>query len=371
MDKWTGAFEGQCTGCAACANICKMNAIEMVRDEKGFVYPYVNKDICIDCGACVKVCKACRERAEHSSVCRTVYAMRSRNEEVRLRSTSGGIFSELACCILERKGGICGAVYRDDWSVGHDIIWNSGDLEKVRRSKYQQSNIELQFRKVKEALDERKEILFCGTPCQAAGLKAFLGKDYDNLFVCDFICRGVSSPKIFAKYIEDLRNRFASDIKYVWMKNKCNGWHSLTTVIGFENGAEYRREGMNDSYVRLYLKYNVGVRESCYACGFKGNKSAADITLGDFWGLDNTELDDNKGTSAVICRTEKGTGLLAEISGNVVGQKMRLGDIQKGNPCLDNSLGKGDTDMKKFYDVLEKEGYQQALKWIAVNADEQ
>lgn len=355
----------KCTGCGACVNICKKNAVQMISKNNGFQYAVTDSEKCIKCGQCFAVCERRKQTPEDLSDSPLVYAMRSDNTQTRIHSTSGGIFSELAECILKRKGRVAGAVYMPDWSAEHRLIRDSESLELLRRSKYQQSRTGLIYREVKEVLDKCEEVLFCGTPCQVGGLKAFLGKEYKNLFTCDFICRGVSSPKIFAKYIEDLRNTYGSDITYVWMKNKCRGWHSLTTVIGFSNGEEYIEEGAKDSYVQLYLKHNAGVRESCYHCEFKGENHGADVTLGDFWGLTGTELDDNLGTSIVICRTRKGRRLVDEIKGHVLYQEKRLEDVKRGNPCLYNPIGESMADQEEFYNILEREGYQQAVRWIA------
>lgn len=357
--------EEECTGCAACANICRKKAIHMEKKRDGFSYPVIDMEKCIGCNQCFQVCEARKTMVLDSPEVPVVYAMQSKMKDLRRHSTSGGIFSELAECILRRKGNVAGAVYRPDWSVEHRMIQDLEDLESVRRSKYQQSNINFIFREIKAALDGKKQILFCGTPCQVGGLKAFLGKEYEDLFTCDFICRGVSSPKIFAGYIEDLKNSYGSEVESVWMKNKCNGWHSLTTVIGFQNGEKYIRKGLEDSYVRLYLKYNAGVRSSCYECQFKGERSAADITLGDFWGLEGTGMDDNLGTSVVIGRTGKGRGLIEEIKERVRYEKKELEDVRRGNPCLYHSIEKKDINMERFYDILESEGYQEAVRQIA------
>lgn len=369
MDQRAKLPKIQCTGCGACVNRCEMVAIRMEPDRRGFLYPHIDPEKCNGCGECMAVCEMC---GSHSAVVLgfpVVYAMQSRDKEVRIHSTSGGIFSELAACILRGGGGVCGAVYREDWSVEHSMVWDPREMENIRRSKYQQSSTKMVYREIRAALERKKEILFCGTPCQAAGLKAFLGKEYHHLYICDLICRGVSSPRIFSEYAEDLKRRYASEITYVWMKNKCNGWHSLTTVIGFENGETYVRKGLNDSFAQLYLKYNTGIRESCYSCRFKKDRSAADITLGDFWGLEGTDMDDNLGTSAVICRTPKGLGLIDRIRKNVFFREMSLEDIIKANPCLYNPVEQSLVNTGQFYDVMEKEGYQQAIKWIAENVN--
>lgn len=353
-----------CTGCAACANICKTDAIKMIEKEGGFKYPFIDIEKCVDCRQCMMICERRGKKAIDLLNEPAVYAMHTKNDRLRSHSTSGGIFSELAAIILKNGGYIVGAAYKEDWSVEHCMIQNIDGLEKLRRSKYLQSDINYIYIKVKKALEKQSKVLFSGTPCQVGGLKAFLGKEYQNLFTCDFICRGVSSPKIFAKYIQNLKKNYDSEIDYIWMKNKCKGWHNLTTVVGFKNGKKYIKTGSEDSYVQLYLKYNAGVRNSCYKCQFKGDKDVADITLGDFWGLEDTVLDDDQGTSAVICRTKKGQWLVNEILGCVIYKKMSLEDVKKGNPCLSNSIGCSTRSMDEFYRILEKEGYVRAVEWM-------
>lgn len=360
-----GISRSECTGCAACVNVCGQEAIQMKKGRDGFEYPVVNAEKCVGCMKCVRVCTARNLKPEVSPQLPLVYGMCSKNENLRMHSTSGGMFSELAECILNRGGYVAGAAYNADWSVEQRMIQDRDRLEDLRRSKYQQSNAKLIYRDIKTVLEGGREALFCGTPCQAGGLKAFLGREYERLTVCDFICRGVTSPKIFAAYIRDLEEEYGSGVEYVWMKNKCNGWHSLTTVIGFQNGKKYIRKGSEDSYVQLYLRYNAGVRPSCYQCRFKGEKDVADITLGDFWGLNGTALDDDRGTSAVICRTEKGRRLVDEIKGKVRYEEKQINDVKRGNPCLCRPIEKKEQDMDTFYEILEREGYRRAVEWIA------
>lgn len=362
--KYLGISESDCTGCAACINICDKNAIRMSVRNDGFKYPVIDKERCIGCKKCEKVCKMRKSMQKNLLNKSVIYALRSKNQEIRLHSTSGGAFSELAQFVIARGGYVVGAVYKTDWSVEHCMIQDIESLEKIRRSKYQQSDINYVYREIEDALKKGKEVLFCGTPCQVSGLKGFLGKIYESLYTCDFICRGVSSPRVFAKYLENLQNKYESEIVSVWMKNKCNGWHNLTTVIDFKNGKRYIKNGLEDTYVRLYLRYNAGVRESCYTCQFKGENDIADITLGDFWGLEGTEMDDDLGTSVAICRTEKGVLLMEEIRDQIIYKKMCLEDVRKGNPCLFYSIEKKIDDMDAFYKILEEYGYIQAIKWI-------
>lgn len=353
-----------CTGCAACANICAFDALHMMFDEKGFLYPQINQELCVKCNKCQKVCPVGQNNNNDKLADAEVFAMKSRNLDIRLHSTSGGAFSELSKVILSKDGCIVGAAYTQDWSVEHRIISDLGRLEEIRRSKYQQSSIGLVYRQIKEILQNKQYVLFCGTPCQAAGLKAYLGKEYSRLYICDFICRGVPSPGIFQSYIKDLQEQYGSEVTSVWMKNKRNGWHSLTTVISFENGEEYVKAGYDDTYVQLFLKYNVGIRSSCFHCQFKDGNCVSDITLGDFWGLDSTEMDDNLGISCVLCRTERGKQLFEQIKESVVYSEMELDDIKNGNPCFYSSIDNICEDEEKFYETLNKHGYQQAFRLL-------
>ena len=187
-----------CTSCGACYNICPFKAIKMIEDNEGFKYPQIDKDKCIECGICEKVCPINNYNFKKQNDERpTVIAAWSKNENTRLNSTSGGIFSELALEIYKQKGYVCGAIYNDEWLVEHYISSDSKDIDSLRSSKYLQSDINDTFIKIKELLEQDNKVLICGCPCQIAGLYNYLkNKEYKNLYTCDFICRGVNSPKI-------------------------------------------------------------------------------------------------------------------------------------------------------------------------------
>lgn len=353
-----------CTGCGACENACRRGAVSLHPDERGFARPQIDKEKCVDCGQCVRACPICTPPDGAPLSEAKVYALRSRDEELRFHSTSGGAFSELALTILRRGGCVVGAAYRGDWSVAHRLIEREEELELLRRSKYQQSNTGLVFRQVKEKLEEGREVLFCGTPCQAAGLRNFLGQDEDKLYLCDFICRGITSPLIFQVYLRDLERRYQSKAVSVWQKNKRKGWRSLSTVVAFANGQEYERMGAEDPAVQLLVQHDLGVRPSCYDCRFKGDQSTADITLGDFWGLEDPALDDNMGTSAVICRTEKGKALFAETAGRCAAVERTVADVARGNPCLLSPLPRRNVSNQSFFERLDREDLQAAYESI-------
>lgn len=358
-----------CTACGACQNICPNQAISMVCNKKGFLYPQIDVRKCTECGQCMQACplekKPIYEKMEEP----IVFALKSKDLDLRWRSTSGGAFSELAKIILKRGGYIAGAAYQQDWSVKHEMVNASEEMERLRRSKYQQSEIGFLYQDIKEQLLKGREVLFCGTPCQAGGLRGYLNKDYPGLYICDFICRAVSSPLLFQKYIQDLREQYQSEIDSVWMKNKCNGWHNLSTVINFENGEQYVNKGRADTYVRLLLLYNIGVRTSCYTCGFKDENAVSDITLGDFWGLEHLDFDDNLGTSVVMCRTEKGLQLVNQILPDNDVLEMVKKDVIRGNPCLVYPLKKGYSNEDEFFEKLNQYGYRAAYE-LASNTED-
>ncbi len=353
-----------CTGCGACENVCRLDALSLLPDGRGFARPEIDKEKCVDCGQCVQACPICTPPDGAPLSEAKVYSLRSRDEELRFHSTSGGAFSELALTILRRGGCVVGAAYREDWSVEHRMIEREEELEPLRRSKYQQSDTGLVFRRVKEKLEEGREVLFCGTPCQAAGLRSFLGRDEEKLYLCDFICRGITSPLIFREYLRDLERRYQSKAVSVWQKNKRKGWRSLSTVVAFENGQEYEGTGAEDPAVQLLLRHDLGVRPSCYDCRFKGDHDAADITLGDFWGLDDPKLDDNLGTSVVICRTEKGRALADAAILNCVVSEETVETVARGNPCLLSPLPRKDRLDDAFFQILQKSGFQAAYQSV-------
>lgn len=331
-----------CCSCSACFNICPTNAIVMMEDNEGFYYPSVDKEKCINCGLCDKVCPITNNTLSSNTTEPNVYASYSKDEQIRIDSTSGGIFSELAKIVYKKNGFVCGAIYDENWLVKHFISEDIKDLENLRSSKYLQSQIGDVFKEIKLKLDSNKLVLFCGSPCQVKGLLNYLRKDYENLFTVDFICRGMNSPKIFLKYIDYLENKYKSKVKKIKFKNKIYGWHNFSTKIDFENGKTYIGGRYLDSYMVGYLKYNAFMRLSCYDCKFKGLPRNSDITLADFWGIEkiNRNLDQDKGTSMILVNSLKGNKLIAEINSNVIIEKIDSDKVFCDNQCFMNSAKK-------------------------------
>lgn len=333
----------ECTGCGACANVCTVNAISMVADNKGFKYPLVNHQLCIQCGLCLKRCPSVQKvKVDNNFKTPKVWAAWSKQEDIRINSTSGGVFSELAKEILNRGGRVVGARYREDKLVEHYMIDSVDELEILRQSKYTQSDIGFIFRQVKDALLKDIWVLFVGSPCEVAGLRQYLGKDYEKLVLCDFVCRGTNSPKAYMEYLSALEKRYGSPIQRVWFKNKSKGWNLFSTKIIFQNGEEYIEDRNHDAFMLGYIHYNMYMRDCCNRCKYKALPRIADITLADFWGVGNykPELDEDKGTSLVMINSTKGNELFLQIQDSVFAEECNLEWAIKGNSCILNNATK-------------------------------
>lgn len=329
--------DNDCTACGACHNICPKNAINMVSDRCGFAHPRINSKLCIDCGLCKSVCPISTPASSNgNSANPDVYAAWSLNEDTRYKSTSGGVFSELARRIFSMGGFIVGAVYDENHMVHHEIVSDEEGLRRVRQSKYVQSDIKNIYKKIKELLDSEQIVAFCGSPCQVAGLYSFLKKRYEKLYTIDFICRGSNSPKAYRKWLDMLENQYHSKVTRVWFKNKELGWNRFSTRVDFENGKKYRKDRYTDLFMRGYLEKNLYIRPCCGNCHFKSMPRVADITLADFWGIDK-KLDADKGTSMVIVNNNKGASLVNQIRSQIFIAKRNLEEAGGGNGMMDRS----------------------------------
>lgn len=336
----------------------------MLWDEEGFPYPQIDEK-CVDCGECLKVCPCINELQKYGCSLdeASVFAAWSNSENRRIESTSGGVFSELALSVYAKGGVVAGAVYDEDFMIHHITSEEECELSRLRQSKYAQSDMKLVYREVKQFLRKGRLVLFCGTPCQAAGLRGFLGSVPDGLLLCDFICRGINSPKAYSAYIKMLEGQYGSKIANLHFKNKDRGWNQFQTKVTFENGSVYQQDRYHDSFMRAYLKYNLTLRPSCYSCGFKGNYRNVDVTLGDFWGVGkyDPELDDNKGTSVVLLHTDKGRSALAALGDKMVQRQMKVDHIYSCNPCLSASVSWGKM-RNRFFANLDTIGFEKAAR---------
>lgn len=348
-----------CCGCKACYDICPKDAIKMKVDNEGFWYPEIDNDKCIDCHLCEKTCPELhyKELKKNEFETPQCYAAIHKNIEVRFGSTSGGIFSALAEKMYSQGGYVGGAIYDENFVVKHYISNNPSDLVRLRQSKYSQSDTEGFYKQVKELLVKGEKVLVCGTPCQMSGLRLFLGKEYENLIIVDFICKSITSPLFYSKYLEYWERKVGSKLVKVKFKDKEIGWRDLTKRFDFKNGTSiYSGKRNNDLSSAAYHK-NAVSRPSCYDCKFKGFPRIADITVADFWGVEKYKelrgLDDNAGTSAVICNNSKGLEFFEGLT-SVTKEKADIKQIIPGNPALLNAQKDPKIDRTSFFNDLHK-----------------
>lgn len=306
-----------CTGCRMCEQICPVNAIEMVENKEGFLEPKVIEEKCINCGLCAKRCPQLNNIHEKEEKAKA-YAAKNRNLSELKQSSSGGLFSIFANYIIENNGAVYGCAFNKEFKAEHIRVDNKEDLNKLRGSKYVQSNTKNTFKQVKEDLQNNQLVLYTGTPCQIAGLKSFLGKDYDNLLTIDLICHGVPSQKLFSKYLEFLESKYKSKIlEYEFRSKEKNTW-GLNLKIRFENGKVKYIPARLDPYYKSFLNGDT-YRESCYNCKYASINRIGDITLADYWGIEKEHPDfyDEKGVSAIIVSSKKGQEFFEKIKNNI------------------------------------------------------
>lgn len=316
-----------CCGCYACVNVCPKDCISMEEDSEGFNYPCVDKSKCVDCTLCEKVCPIINKDkvAQGSNEEDNTYVAYTKNATVRKNSSSGGMFTELAESVLKNNGVVFGCAFDDDFNAHHIMVNNSSDLEKLRGSKYIQSQIESTYKEAEKLLKDGKLVLFSGVACQIAGLNSYLRKDYNNLITVDVLCHGVPSGKAWRKYIDDNQKRHNAKLNKYYFRNKDNGWKVFTVKQMYMDNQGESSPFNKDSFMQLFLG-EVCLRPSCHNCRFKDIHRPSDITLGDCWGVQNymPEMDDDKGTSVVIAHTEKGVKLLNSVKDKLIIRKAQL-----------------------------------------------
>lgn len=352
--------KSQCCGCNACGDVCAKHAITFKTDLEGFWYPEVNKDLCIDCGLCEKVCPVIniKELKKNDYEKPKCYVAEHKNLEVVFDSTSGGLFSALADIMYKSKGYVGGAVYNEDFSVKQYISADKADLEKLRSSKYLQSNLEGFFSQVKELLKAEEQVLVCGCPCQMTALRSFLRKDYENLIIVDFICRGINSPKIWRKYLDTYEERYGSKVVYVKSKSKELGWRNLTQKTILADGQVHYEKKNENLYTIGYLRTGAYCRPSCYECKFKGYPRIADISIADFWGVERIQQskikDKNLGLSLVMVNSQKGEKYFEKVKSRLNFLEVPFGTIEVGNPSLNLPVAKPKVDRKLFFEDADR-----------------
>lgn len=306
-----------CTGCLACKQVCAKSAIH-IKEINGFLYPEIDDSLCVDCGLCTKVCPVLNTQLPPAAANGSVsYAIWNKNNDDRMSSSSGGVFSALAEKVLSEGGIVYGAAWDENMRLRHIGIEDRKDLDALRRSKYLQSNTDGVYRDVRQQVKTGRKTLFCGTPCQVAGLMSFLGqKDYPNLITVGVVCHGVPSQQSFDKYIREIEEEKKVKVFDCNFRSKKRGWRTDLNLIFYAKGVENKKVVIDrllskNVYMNAFLKQYF-LRESCYNCPFKkdGKYCGADIMLSDAWSLWSAtpwvKADFGKGVSAVAAYSEKG-----------------------------------------------------------------
>ena len=358
-----------CCGCHACASVCARHSITMQEDNEGFLYPVVDTSTCTDCGLCEKVCPVINQDEPRNPL--KVYAAKNRNEEIRRQSSSGGIFTLLAQKVIDEGGVVFGARFNDKWDVVHAWTDTIEGIAAFRGSKYVQSTVGNTYRVAREFLKQGRKVLFSGTPCQIAGLRKFLRKEYDNLLTVDVVCHGVPSPLVWRKYLEETRenlraerdagkNTVSSSLKDlpvitgISFRDKTHGWKKFgfrlryaaseaagnsVSVSAKDIDRTLLQPFSDNVFMKGFLK-NLYLRPSCYACAARCGKSDSDISIADFWGVLNyyPEFDDDKGIGLVLVNTDKGRKAYEQVNADSIESTYEQG--LNHNPCLEHSVAK-------------------------------
>ena len=371
--------KSQCCGCTACVSICPKQCITMREDEEGFLYPVVDSSHCIDCNLCKKVCPELYPKEMREPL--HVYAAKHKNEQVRLASSSGGIFTLLAEKIIDEGGVVFGVRFNNNWDVIHDYTETMEGLAVFRGSKYVQSYMGDCYLKAKSFLEQGRKVMFTGTPCQIAGLKNFLRKDYDNLLTVDVVCHGVPSPKVWQVYLDEIARKGGknsvlshpivekTEINHIDFRSKSIGWKkfsfaltlSKATADGEKNTVLLSSIFTENPYMNAFLS-NLSLRPSCYDCPAKSGKSGSDITIADFWGIEDVlpEFDDDKGISLVLSYSEKGGRWLAGLDCECIEVDYR--SAQRMNPLISTSVSKPINRAFFFRQLIRKKNIRLALE---------
>lgn len=354
------AEKKDCCGCWACVNVCPHQAIQMKEDQYGFLYPQIDESLCVGCGLCRKVCNY--QNGEVTNVPLETFAAIGKDPQLTRKSTSGGIFASIARQHLEYGGYVCGACFDERWNVKHEIISNAKDLSKLQGSKYLQSNIGSCYTEIKKLLADGKKVLFSGTPCQVDGLYGFLRKPFDNLTTIDIVCHGVPNNKMFHDYLRYLEKKHNGKITSFVFRDKDLGWgcHGRVSFDTPKGKVEKNQWESSTSYIH-YFREGWIYRENCYHCKYACQHRPADITLGDFWGIEKAHPEylgkggwnEEEGLSLVVANTVKGKDLIADYRDVL---ELRPSTFEKasarnGNLKHPTPLPKGRADFLRLYEA--------------------
>ena len=363
-----------CTGCMACLQSCRQEAIHIEWSETGFSHPVIEGDKCVGCQACIKACPVLSLKPPyHYNSESRCYSAYQKDETIRKESSSGGLFYTLAKYIIEQGGVVFGAGWSEKLQLKHQKADCLTDLNKLMRSKYVQSDTSEVYNEAMHLLNDGKKVLFCGTPCQIAAMRSFLrGKEYDGLYLVDVVCQGVPSPILFRKYIDEVESKYQTRVTDVTFRSKKYGWRcGLLLLLQCEDGRSIEIRYKKNTFYRAFLR-NYMLRESCYQCQFKYPQKGcfSDITLADFWriGTEKPFKCDSyeSGVSAVLINTSKGETLFDVLKDQVIWEERSFKEFStNGGLCVakkpkDND-GAFEVAIKQPFDVVQNMFYPYTL----------
>ncbi len=322
--------ESCCCGCTACKNICPVDAISLKPDEKGFVYPSIDGEKCIECGLCKKSCAFQNEIKPQNAP--LVYAAKA-SDEVRKGSSSGGVFTVLSDIVLKSGGVVYGVKFDETLKAVHTRAEDEKERDLCKISKYSQSDMEDVFLKVKKDLADKRRVLFTGTPCQVDAVRNFAGED-ENLLLVEILCHGVLSPKLFSEYISFIESKRKKKVVSYYHRPKDLGWGHNEKAV-FDDGSEEKGTALLDVWKKVFYT-DASLRPSCYNCKYATTPRCADITIADFWGIDsiNPDFYDDKGVSLILTNSEKGRIFFEEAREKLVFTEETFENAKGKNPNL-------------------------------------
>lgn len=359
----------QCCGCNACEMVCGKKAITMIEDEYGFRFPQIDTEKCVGCGSCQKVC--CINNDVELCKPGTVYAASYKNKDISAKSASGGIFAALAKQVLTEGGIVFGSAYTKQFDVEVISIEKIEDLPRLQGSKYVQSSMNSSFLKIKSELQTGRTVLFCGVPCQVEALKRFLGRSYENLLLVDIVCHGVPSNRMLKDYLAFLADKKQMEIQSIQFRTKTKGQNVYGEIayrqVSHTGEIAYRQEPLisyKSSYYKLFLNCQT-FRDSCYHCKFAGTKRPGDISLCDYWGIEDEHPDFVKevekeglaGISAIMLNTNAGIAFFERLKQEFLLRESTVEQVAKHNPQL-QAPSVETAERKQVLDCYRQRGYQ-------------
>lgn len=300
----------QCYGCYACSNVCPKRCIVMTEDRDGFAVPEVNNKECIKCGVCLQVCPAKTKYKDKKKPLLKIYAANVKDENIRMKSTSGGMFYPIAKYVIDNGGCVFGAAFNSKYEVIHICAETMAEVERCMKSKYVQSNMRNCFSEAARR-SQFQMVLFSGTPCQIAALKKYPGIRWKNVITMDVLCHGIPSPGVWKKYLKEMQEKYGNIVRIIMRSKERYGQSQSETVIYFESGEIYHGVADKDCYIKAFTN-GYSLRKRCYSCRYKGINYFSDITVSDFYSINKyiKDADSFNGISRVVVHTKKGEQIM-------------------------------------------------------------